>query len=91
MKKQSIILAITDFIYDIIFVLNEGEIIDSGDTHQIFSNKELLKKAHLKAPVTTEILYALKEKGYGVDTTKISLDEIIDEIINNLVKHRLVT
>ena len=65
-----------------IFVLNEGEIIDSGDTHQIFSNKELLKKAHLKAPVTTEILYALKEKGYGVDTTKISLDEIIDEIIN---------
>ena len=65
-----------------IFVLNEGEIIDSGDTHQIFSNKELLKKAHLKAPVTTEILYALKENGYGVDTTKISLDEIIDELIN---------
>ena len=64
-----------------IFVLCEGEIIDSGDTHQIFSNKELLKKAHLKAPVTTEILYALKEKGYNVDTTKISLDEIIDEII----------
>ena len=65
-----------------IFVLNKGEIIDSGDTHQIFSNKELLKRAHLKAPVTTEILYALKEKGYNVDTTKIGLNEIINEIIN---------
>ena len=65
-----------------IFVLNEGEIIDSGDTHQIFSNKELLKQAHLKAPITTEILYALKEKVYSVDTTKITLNEIISEIEN---------
>ena len=64
-----------------IFVLNEGEIIDSGDKHEIFSNKELLKKAHLKAPITTEILYALKERGYPVDTTKISINEVVDKII----------
>ena len=64
-----------------IFVLNEGEILESGDKHEIFSNKELLKKAHLKAPITTEILYNLKEKGYNVDTTKISIDEVIEEII----------
>lgn len=67
---------------DKIFVLYKGQIIDSGDKHDIFSNKELLKKAHLKAPITTEILYALKEKGYSVDTTKITLNEIIDEIEN---------
>jgi len=64
-----------------IFVLNEGEILESGDKHEIFSNKELLKKAHLKAPITTEILYTLKEKGYNVDTTKISIDEVVEEII----------
>ncbi|MBO5150741.1 MAG: ATP-binding cassette domain-containing protein [Methanobrevibacter sp.] len=64
-----------------IFVLNEGEILESGDKHEIFSNKELLKKAHLKAPITTEILYNLKERGYNVDTTKISIDEVIEEII----------
>lgn len=64
-----------------IFVLNEGEILESGDKHEIFSNKELLKKAHLKAPITTEILYSLKEKGYDVDTTKISINEVVDEII----------
>jgi hypothetical protein len=58
-----------------------GEILESGDKHEIFSNKELLKKAHLKAPITTEILYTLKEKGYNVDTTKISIDEVVEEII----------
>ena len=63
-----------------IFVLNEGEILESGDKHEIFSNKELLKKAHLKAPITTELLYALKERGYDVDTTKINIDEVVEEI-----------
>ena len=64
-----------------IFVLYEGEILAVGDRHEIFSNKELLKKAHLKAPVTTEILYQLKEKGFNIDTTKININEVVDEII----------
>ncbi|MBR0369462.1 MAG: ATP-binding cassette domain-containing protein [Methanobrevibacter sp.] len=64
-----------------IFVLNEGEILASGDKDEIFSDKELLKKAHLKAPITTEILYQLKEKGFDVDTTKINVNEVVDEII----------
>ena len=67
---------------DKIFVLYDGEIIAEGDKHQIFSNKELLKKAHLKAPVTTEILYKLKENGLDVDTEKISIDETVEEILN---------
>lgn len=66
---------------DKIFVLYGGEIIAQGDKHQIFSDKELLKKAHLKAPITTEILYQLKEKGFDVDTTKININEVVDEII----------
>ncbi|WP_407413414.1 energy-coupling factor ABC transporter ATP-binding protein [Methanobrevibacter sp.] len=64
-----------------IFVLNEGEILASGDKHNIFSNKELLKTAHLKAPIATEILYQLKDNGFDVDTTKISINEVVDEII----------
>lgn len=64
-----------------IFVLNEGEILASGDKDEIFSDKELLKKAHLKAPITTEILYQLKEKGFDVDTTKINVNEVVEEII----------
>ena len=64
-----------------IFVLNDGEILASGDKHEIFSNKELLKTAHLKAPIATEILYKLKANGFDVDTTKISINEVVDEII----------
>ena len=67
---------------DKIFVLYDGEIIAEGDKHQIFSDKELLKKAHLKAPVTTEILYKLKANGLNVDTEKISIDETVYEILN---------
>ena len=68
-----------------IFVLNEGEILASGDKHEIFSNKELLKTAHLKAPITTEILYQLKAKGFDVDTTKININEVVDEIIRTKI------
>ena len=66
-----------------IFILYNGEIIDSGDKQKIFSNTELLKKAHLKAPVTTEILYKLKENGLDVDCEKITVDETVKEILNS--------
>ena len=66
---------------DKIFVLYNGTIIAEGDRHQIFSDKELLKKAHLKAPVTTEILYKLKENGLDVDTEKIGVEEATEEIL----------
>ena len=64
-----------------IFVLYNGEIIAEGDKRQIFSDKELLKKAHLKAPVTTEILHKLKEKGLNVDSEKLSIEETVEEIL----------
>ena len=66
---------------DKIFVLYDGVIIAEGDKHQIFSDKELLRKAHLKAPVTTEILYKLKENGLDVDTEKIGVEEPDKEIL----------
>ena len=71
---------------DKIFVLYGGEIIAEGDKHQIFSDKELLKKAHLKPPITTEVLYKLKENGYDIDTSKITVDEVVDEVLK-LVKN----
>ena len=66
---------------DKIFVLYNGEIIESGSKNEIFSNRELLKKAHLRPPLTTEILYNLKKAGLNVDTKKISVKETCEEII----------
>lgn len=66
---------------DKIFILYNGEIIESGNKNQIFSNRELLKKAHLRTPLTTEILYNLKESGLNVNTEKISVKDTCAEII----------
>lgn len=69
---------------DRIFVLYDGEIIAQGDKHHIFSDKKLIKKAHLRNPVTTEILYKLKENGIDVDTEKITVDEAVEEILKKI-------
>lgn len=66
---------------DKIFVLYNGEIIESGNKNKIFSDMELLKKAHLRTPITTEILYNLKESGLNVNTEKISVEDTCTEII----------
>lgn len=66
---------------DKIFILYNGEIIESGNKNKIFSDMELLKKAHLRTPITTEILYNLKESGLNVNTEKISVKDSCAEII----------
>ena len=66
---------------DKIFVLYNVEIIESGNKNKIFSDMELLKKAHLRTPITTEILYNLKESGLNVNTEKISVKDTCAEII----------
>lgn len=66
---------------DKIFVLYNGEIIESRNKNKIFSDMELLKKAHLRTPITTEILYNLKESGLNVNTEKISVKDTCAEII----------
>ena len=66
---------------DKIFVLYNGEIIESGNKNKIFSDMELLKKAHLRTPITTEMLYNLKESGLNVNTEKISVKDTCAEII----------
>lgn len=66
---------------DKIFVLYNGELIESGNKNKIFSDMELLKKAHLRTPITTEILYNLKESGLNVNTEKISVKDTCAEII----------
>lgn len=66
---------------DKIFILYNGEIIESGNKNKIFSDMDLLKKAHLRTPITTEILYNLKESGLNVNTEKISVKDTCAEII----------
>ena len=59
-----------------IFVLYNGEIIAQGNKNEIFTNKELLKKAQLKTPVTTEILYKLKENELNINVEKLTINKL---------------
>lgn len=46
---------------DKIFVINDGEIIGDGCPEDIFSKKDLLKKAHLKLPIIARLFEKLED------------------------------
>ena len=49
------------------YVLNEGEVVLTGSPSEVFSQKEIIKKASLELPVATSISLSLREMGYNVD------------------------
>jgi cobalt/nickel transport system ATP-binding protein len=64
-----------------IFIVHDGEIINEGSTNDVFSNHEILKKAHLRPPKASEILHKLQKEGLNVQPNKLTTQEACDEII----------
>lgn len=64
-----------------IFIVHDGEIINEGSTNDVFSNHEILKKAHLRPPKSSEILHKLQKEGLNVQANKLTTQEACDEII----------
>ncbi len=71
---------------DRVLVMNDGEIITDGKPSDVFQNVEMLKSVGLDVPQTTELLYALKQKGFSVDTSMISIKDAAIEIAKSLSK-----
>ena len=71
---------------DRVLVMNDGEIITDGKPSDVFQNVRLLKSVGLDVPQTTELLYALKQKGFSVDTSMISIKDTAIEIAKSLSK-----
>ena len=69
-----------------VLVMNDGEIITDGKPSDVFQNVEMLKSVGLDVPQTTELLYALKQKGFSVDTSMISIKDTAIEIAKSLSK-----
>ena len=69
-----------------VLVMNDGEIIEDGKPSDVFQNVEMLKSVGLDVPQTTELLYALKQKGFSVDTSMISIKDTAIEIAKSLSK-----
>lgn len=69
---------------DRVMVMNDGMIIDDNTPKEIFNNVSLLKSVGLSVPQTTELLYALKQEGFGISTDVLSIKETAQAIAKSL-------
>lgn len=69
---------------DRVIVMNDGVIIEDNIPKEVFKNVENLKRVGLDVPQTTELLYALSQNGFSVNTNIISIEEAAKEIKNAL-------
>jgi cobalt/nickel transport system ATP-binding protein len=68
-----------------IFVLHHGKLEAEGSSDEIFSDPELLRKAHLRLPRVAEVFELLQQKGLDVNiqiTAETARDEIL-RLINS--------
>ncbi len=69
---------------DRVMIMNDGVIIDDNTPKEIFKNVSLLKSVGLSVPQTTELLYALKQEGFGISTDVLSIKETAQAIAKSL-------
>ncbi len=67
-----------------VMVMNDGVIIDDNTPKEIFKNVKQLKAVGLSVPQTTELLYALKQNGFSIDTDVLSIEETAVAIAQSL-------
>ena len=65
---------------DRVIVMSDGRIIMDGKPKEIFKDVEALRETGLDVPETVSILHELKNEGYDLDLTALSVDECAKEI-----------
>lgn len=73
---------------DRLIILRQGEIIASGDPHDIFGDEELMNKAILKPPQVTELMYQLRKK-VKIDKMPITVDEA-EHFLRDLIERKVI-
>jgi energy-coupling factor transport system ATP-binding protein len=76
------VLHITHYMNEIInadrvYVLDGGELVLQGTPREVFSQVEKLKKIGLDVPQMTELGYDLKNKGYDIPETILTVEEMV--------------
>jgi energy-coupling factor transport system ATP-binding protein len=66
---------------DRLLVMNQGELVMSHTTKEVFSRYKELEDMQLAAPQVTYVMNALKEKGYAVPTDVTTIGEAQQEIV----------
>ncbi|NMA06461.1 MAG: ATP-binding cassette domain-containing protein [Ruminococcaceae bacterium] len=65
---------------EMVMVMNKGEILYYDTVKNIFSESERLQKIGLEIPAVTEVMIRLKNMGYPVDITSITVSEAVKDI-----------
>lgn len=60
---------------DRVIVMHEGGILTDGSPREVFSQVELLRKAGLDVPQTTDLLYSLRAAGWDVPLDALTVEE----------------
>lgn len=58
-----------------VIVMDEGHVLADGAPKEIFTQVELLRRAGLSVPATTQLLYALRQAGYDLPLDALSTEE----------------
>ena len=69
---------------DRIVVMNKGRKMYDGEPKEVFAHYKELEKVGLAAPQVTYIMHALSEKGMHVNTEVTTIEEAVDEIMNEI-------
>ena len=65
---------------DRIVVVDGGEVLLEGTPREVFKEVKKLKEIGLDVPDTTYLAYLLKEAGFDIDTTLLSVEEVAEAI-----------
>lgn len=67
-------------------VMNQGEIVSDGTPSSVFSHYKELEQIGLAAPQVTYLLHEMKEAGFDVSTSAVSVEDAEREILRCLGK-----
>lgn len=65
---------------DRIVVMDKGEVLLEGTPREVFKEVKKLKEIGLDVPDTTYLAYLLREAGFDIDTTLLSVEEVTEAI-----------
>lgn len=91
-KRKNTVLLVSHSMEDIarvagrVIVMNQSEVVMFEKTRDVFSKGRELEKIGLRVPQITKIMLELKEKGYGVSDSALTVDEAFEQISSLLKK-----
>ena len=65
---------------DRIIVMSGGRIAADGTPKEIFSRPEMMAREGLDVPETVKLLYELKQEGWNLETSALTIEECTDQI-----------